>query len=354
MSPWMAAGLWGALLGGLGLLGLWRRGRRQRRLEAYLERGQGSGFWPRGGWRVGARVGWGVRGLLLSVGALALGGALADLPWGTTELVVNRGAPPLVIVMDVSWSMGVPDVPGGRMERARALAFRAVGSRGGGEVAVVAFAGEAWTLLPLTADAAMVRTVLGAVAPGLVGAPGSSAGKGLQEARRLLEEAGFPPGSVVLLLSDGEWHGEGDGAVGEGRYLARRGVGVWCLTVGTPEGGAVPLEALDETPQSPGRTGRLQAGGPAAEARREAPLSRADPEAMARVALAGRGGAGRGDREEEVQRVLEGLGRGEGGGEARPEVVEIPRPGRRVLLSVALLALCLEWILGTPRWRPGW
>lgn len=170
----------------------------------------------------------------------------------------------LAVVLDLSPSMEARDLAPTRLERARLELERLLERlRGRGDrLGLVAFAANAYPLLPPTADRALFRETVAALEPRDL-RPGSHLGRALEVARRLL--ASSPPGArAVLLLSDGEAH-DGEGAVrAEARALAREGIPLLALGLGTPEGAPVPgpggsLLVRDGTPvRSRLHAGRLQ------------------------------------------------------------------------------------------------
>ncbi|MEC8252154.1 MAG: VWA domain-containing protein [Planctomycetota bacterium] len=92
-------------------------------------------------------------------------------------------APDVVLCVDVSRSMGAGDVAPTRFEavrsHARALLEDAVGSR----FALVAFAGDAQVVAPLTADRGAVSWLLAELEPGVARRGGTDLGAAVQAAR---------------------------------------------------------------------------------------------------------------------------------------------------------------------------
>jgi Ca-activated chloride channel family protein len=103
---------------------------------------------------------------------------------------------------------------------------------------VVAFAGEAVRLCPLTLDRSAARLVLESLSSGTVAEPGTDLGRGLRAAARLL-----PPRrrgeQLILLWTDGEdLEGSARAAMED---LAREGRRVFAIGVGTRGGDVVPV-----------------------------------------------------------------------------------------------------------------
>src|SRR5262245_59404788 len=112
---------------------------------------------------------------LLGLGLLVVGAAGPE--WG--HELVRRSAVGSEVVLDVSASMDVRDVPPSRLEEARREAVAVLERLGGSRVAVVAFAGEAARLCPLTIDRSAARLVLESLSTSTVAEPGTDLAKGL-------------------------------------------------------------------------------------------------------------------------------------------------------------------------------
>jgi len=179
---------------------------------------------------------WGVALRLLALGLLIVGAAGPE--WGHELVRRSAVGSEVVLVIDVSASMDVRDVPPSRLEEARREAVAVLERLGGSRVAVVAFAGEAVRLCPLTIDRSAARLVLESLSTGTVAEPGTDLAKGLRTAARLL-----PPKrrneQVIILWTDGEdLERNGRSAVDD---LARAGLRVFAIGVGTQAGDVVPV-----------------------------------------------------------------------------------------------------------------
>ena len=72
---------------------------------------------------------------------------------------------PLVLALDLSSATRARDLPPDRLVQARVKLARLLRARAGGQVALVAFAEDAYTVAPLTTDAANVALFLDALSP---------------------------------------------------------------------------------------------------------------------------------------------------------------------------------------------
>jgi len=275
-------------------------------------------------------------GIALRAGAMALLVIGAAGPeWGREVVRRSATGSDVVLLLDVSASMDVRDVPPSRLEEARREALAVLERLGGSRVGVVAFAGDAVRLCPLTLDRGAVRLVLESLSSNVVSEPGSDLGKGLRMAARMLP-GGRRTEQVIVLWTDGEDLERGAGDAIED--LARGGYRVLAVGAGTRAGDVVP--ALDEQGRAVDIK-RDEAGGPV--------RSRLDEELLRRLARRTRGAYFSASRTGgELPRLLAALGsvsRGDRG----MRLVERPVP--RFPWFAAAAALLLAFDLGRARRR---
>ncbi len=169
---------------------------------------------------------------LLAAGWLIAVMALADPVWEKQPQPVFRTEEARVVVLDLSRSMATPDLKPSRLERARYKVEDVLRRSREGQVGLVAFAGDAFVVAPLTHDAGTIAELLKALEPGLMPVQGSRADLGLRKAGELLAQAGAGRGEI-LLIGDGY---EGRQALEAAGDLKRQGYTVSVLGVGTEEG----------------------------------------------------------------------------------------------------------------------
>jgi Ca-activated chloride channel family protein len=181
----------------------------------------------------GSRLAAGLAGTALALAGLALAGPSVQRV-GDHGL---RSQEARLLVLDVSLSMDAGDLAPSRMHRARRAVARILERPFDGLTGLVVFAGDAFTVTPLTDDVATVRALLPALDPRVVPVQGSRADLGLARAGALLSQ-GEARGGRVLLITDGAPR---DAASLQAARLAARGFPVSVLGVGTPRGAPVTL-----------------------------------------------------------------------------------------------------------------
>ncbi|QKG56638.1 VWA domain-containing protein [Hymenobacter sp. BRD128] len=144
----------------------------------------------------------------------------------------------IVLALDVSGSMEIEDLKPTRLEAAKRLASRFVQRRAGDRLGLVAFAGQAYALVPLTTDYDLLLDNLRSLRPGLIDEDGTAIGTALGVAINRLRES--PAKSrICVLLSDGESNaGSLDPLLAA--QLAHA-YGIRLYTIGLGEDGYVPF-----------------------------------------------------------------------------------------------------------------
>ncbi len=163
--------------------------------------------------------------------------ALAGPTWNALDTTAFRSQRALVVVLDLSRSMQARDVTPSRLHVAHAHARALFEKEREGLLGLVVFAGDAFTIAPLTPDGHALGAILPAMTPEIVPRQGSRVDLGLAKALELLRGSALTEGSIVV-ISDGM---VGDRALDRARRLAERGVTVSVLAVGTAAGGRIPI-----------------------------------------------------------------------------------------------------------------
>lgn len=108
---------------------------------------------------------------------------------------------PLVVALDLSPSMAAADIAPARLERAKQKIRDLIALRAGGRVGLVAYAGTAHLVMPLTDDPSVLLPFLEALDPGIMPDQGRSASAALALAETLLGQEDAP--GSILFVTDG-------------------------------------------------------------------------------------------------------------------------------------------------------
>ncbi len=154
--------------------------------------------------------------------------ALADPVWERQPQPVFRNQAARVVVLDLSNSMLATDIKPSRLARARYKVTDILKQSADGQTGLVVFAGDAFTVAPLTTDTETIQSLLSPLEPALMPVQGSRADLGLRQAGELLAQAGVPQGDI-LLITDGF---SGADAIDAAKDLRDRGYRISVLGVG--------------------------------------------------------------------------------------------------------------------------
>lgn len=157
--------------------------------------------------------------------------ALAGPSWRRSEQPLWQSQVPLVVALDLSSASLAGDLPPSRLAQARAKLATLLRERNAGQVGLVAFAGDAFTVAPLTDDAANVALFLDALQPDVMPRDGQRAGEAIEWSARLLERAGARNGDIVVLTDHAD-----DAAINAASEAAAAGYHVSALGLGTEAG----------------------------------------------------------------------------------------------------------------------
>lgn len=162
---------------------------------------------------------------------------LARPQFGSKMETVKRSGIETVIALDISNSMLAEDVVPNRLDKSKKLVSKLVDSFTNDKVGMIVFAGEAFTQLPITSDYISAKMFLDAIDPSLITSQGTDIGGAIDLAMR-----SFTPkeevGRAIIIITDGENH-EG-GAEEAAKAAAEKGMQVFVLGVGSPEGSPIP------------------------------------------------------------------------------------------------------------------
>lgn len=194
--------------------------------------------------------------------------ALAGPAWQEIEQPLLESRDPLVVAVDLSSSSRAADLAPDRATRARLKLARLLEIRQGGQLGMLAFAGSAHVVSPLTRDARTLRRLVDALEPGLMPVDGQRVDLAIDRALALMQGAGETSGRI-LVVSDGA----DAAAVAAARRARESGFSVHVLGLGTPDGAPV----------------RAPSGGFTRDTADRLLMARLDTEALERLAAAGGG-----------------------------------------------------------------
>ena len=161
--------------------------------------------------------------------------ALAGPAWDRLPTPAFRNDAGLIIVLDLSRSMDASDVKPSRLAMARFKIADILKQRKDGQTALIAYAGDAFVVTPLTNDSETIVNQLPALTTEIMPVEGSNTATALEKAVSLFKQAGLNKGHI-LLITDGV---DVDNVLSAIKSLDNYQLSV--LGVGTPEGAPIAL-----------------------------------------------------------------------------------------------------------------
>jgi Ca-activated chloride channel family protein len=182
-----------------------------------------------------------VSAVLLALAAAAAGFGAAGPRGGRIERTEGGEGLNVLIAVDVSRSMLAEDADPNRLHRAIREAQRLVQDLTSDRIGVVAFAGQAYLLSPLTLDHSAVRLYLESLDPDLASAGGTQVAPLLRAATQILTGSREGGDRVLVVFTDGEGHDSLDLSVAGARDLRREGIRLLLAGQGGIEPVRIPL-----------------------------------------------------------------------------------------------------------------
>ena len=186
-----------------------------------------------------------IKNCLLILAVAGIGLALARPQWGEQKVAQESLGEDVVFALDCSRSMLARDVSPSRLQRAKLAILDFVRSRGTGRVGLVAFAGSAFLQCPLTFDYSAFEETLMDVDDRTIPILGTDIGTALQEAATALDKNNRR--KLLVVVTDGEDLEKGGVRMAE--KLAKEGVVIYTVGVGTPGGQEIEVQNEQGKPE---------------------------------------------------------------------------------------------------------
>ena len=190
--------------------------------------------------------------LLLFTGTVLLIIAASGPRIGSRLQEVEHKGREIIIALDVSNSMLAEDIKPSRLERSKQMINRMVDRMSNDKIGLIVFAGDAYTQIPITDDYPSVKMFLSGAGPDMVSKQGTAIGSAIHLAVRSFSSSedermagASVPSQAIVVITDGENHE--DDAVGEASRAAEKGIKVYTVGLGDPNGVPVPVSAGSST-----------------------------------------------------------------------------------------------------------
>ena len=163
---------------------------------------------------------------------------LARPQFGTKTEIRKRQGIEAIIAMDISNSMMAEDVTPNRLEKSKMLVSSIVDNMTDDKIGLIVYAGEAYIQLPITSDYVSAKMFLETITPSLITTQGTDIKQAIDLALRSFTH-NQDVSKAIFVITDGE-DNEG-GAVEMAKVAAEKGIKVYVLGVGSPQGAPIPM-----------------------------------------------------------------------------------------------------------------
>lgn len=174
--------------------------------------------------------------LLLALVSLII--AAARPQFGTKIDTSERNGIEAIIAMDVSNSMLANDVRPSRLDKSKMLVSNMVDEMKDDKVGLIVYAGQAFVQLPITNDYVSAKMFLDGIDPSMIATQGTDIATAIELGMKSFTQK-KDVSRAIFLITDGE-DNEG-GAVEAAKEAATRGIHVYVLGVGSPDGAHIPI-----------------------------------------------------------------------------------------------------------------
>lgn len=158
-------------------------------------------------------------------------------PWGGVKSQeTTREGIEIVIAVDASNSMlaSATDKEGGpdRMRMAKLTLEKLINKLGNDRVGLIAYAGDAYTLIPVTNDYVSAKAFLNSIDPSLIPHQGTNIGAAISLAEKSFSNTS-DIGKAIVLLTDAEELENPEGTIAEVKNAAKRGIQTDVIGIGS-------------------------------------------------------------------------------------------------------------------------
>ncbi len=164
--------------------------------------------------------------------------ALARPQFGSKKQTIQREGVEIVIALDLSNSMMATDIRPNRLRKAKNAIYKLSKNMQNDNVGIIVFAGEAFTLVPLSSDYSSIKLFLENVSTDYIRNQGTSFASAIELGMKSFS-ADNEKQKALILISDGENH-EKD-AVEMARQAKEKGIVIHTIGVGSTRGVPIPI-----------------------------------------------------------------------------------------------------------------
>jgi Ca-activated chloride channel family protein len=146
--------------------------------------------------------------------------SMAGPAWYKLPVATYKPIQPRVLILDMSDHMMNSDLTPNRLSRAKFKLHDVLARKDVGQFGLIVYTGEPFVVSPLTDDGQTISSLLSALTPDVMPVGGQKLDSALHEASRLIKQAGYNEGQILVLTSDTP----STGAIDAAEQLADEGI----------------------------------------------------------------------------------------------------------------------------------
>ena len=166
--------------------------------------------------------------------------ALVNPKLGSKVETVPAKGVEIVFAIDVSKSMLCADIQPNRLEKSKQIITQIINSMGSDRIGIVAYAGSAYPVLPMTTDYELAKMFTQSMSTDIISSQGTAIESAIQTSADFFDNP--TSGKAIILLSDGEDHENTSFDVS--KITKEKNVKIITVGIGTLNGGTI--EFVDE------------------------------------------------------------------------------------------------------------
>jgi Ca-activated chloride channel family protein len=166
--------------------------------------------------------------------------ALVNPKLGSKVETVQAKGVEIVFAIDVSKSMLCADIQPNRLEKSKQIMTQIINSIGSDKIGIVAYAGSAYPVLPMTTDYELAKMFTQSMSTDIISSQGTAIESAIQTSVDFFDNPNS--GKAIILLSDGEDHENTSFDVS--KVTKEKNVKIITVGIGTSNGGTI--EFVDE------------------------------------------------------------------------------------------------------------
>ena len=163
---------------------------------------------------------------------------MARPQFGTKDTSEEKNGIEIIVATDVSNSMLCKDVSPSCLDKAKMVLGKLIDRFENDRIGLVAFAGSAITILPITSDYISAKIYLSQLSPETINSQGTNIAEAIKCSMSSFSSR-KDIGKAMIIITDSEDHEEG--AVEMAENAKEMGINVFVISVGTTQGGIIPL-----------------------------------------------------------------------------------------------------------------